>query len=502
MAGTKRFALNVVMNWFAMAVGMVVPFFLTPFVVRSLGVTAYGIWILAVSMVSYLNVLDMGLGSAVIRFVTKAVVQGNPEEAKSAIGAALWVRCIIAVFVALLSVVLALAFPHIFKVPADLQRAGQITVLTCALGVAATLVSGVFGSVLSANHRYDVLSLISAIQTLGRAGGVIFLLRSGCGLVPLAYWDLTIVLLTGLARYLVAIEIFPLAQVGIARPQTELLKTIFSYSFTTFIVIIALQIIANTDNVVVGAFISAGMVAFYSIGSSLMSYSAQVAGAMSTTFLPLASGLEAGGKSEDLKRLLLRGTQATLGLALPISVALVLRGRTFIGLWMGPQYSQISGTVLQILAISQFFAIGDGTAATIIMAIDKHRPLAKWITFEAVLNLLFSLFLVKKIGIYGVAWGTSIAITFVHVVFWPRYIRNVLGVPIRVFMWHGLAKITLCSLPYALACALVDRHWHASNLAVFFSQTILTLPVYIICVSAVFHREARGLLTRWQSSQL
>ena len=55
MATRKRFALNIGMNWVSMAVGMVVPFFLTPFVVRHLGTDAYGVWILAVSTVSYLK---------------------------------------------------------------------------------------------------------------------------------------------------------------------------------------------------------------------------------------------------------------------------------------------------------------------------------------------------------------------------------------------------------------------------------------------------------------
>jgi O-antigen/teichoic acid export membrane protein len=498
MAGAKRFAFNVIMNWFAMAVGMVVPFFLTPFVVRSLGVTAYGIWILAVSTVSYLNVLDMGLGSAVIRFVSKAVAQDNQQEAKRAIGAALWFRFLISIAVAVLSVFFAIAFPHLFKIPSALQHAGQVTVLLCALGVAITLVSGVFGSVLSASHRYDVLSCISALQTLARAGGVILILRTGHGLVPLAYWEFAVALLGGLAKYGAAINILPVSRVGIARPESEILRAIFSYSFTTFVAIIAIQVITNTDNIVVGAFISPGMVAFYAIGGSLMAYSSQVATAVSTTFLPLASSLEAEGRSEDLQRLLLRGMQGTLAVALPISVALVIRGKTFIALWMGKQYSEISGTVIQILAISQFFGIADGVPASIVMAIDKHKPLARWVAFEAALNLGLTIVLVRTIGIYGVAWGTAIATVFVHVIFWPKYLRETLGIPKRRFLWEGWTQITLCAVPYAIVCAIADRYWRASNLFAFMAQIVVTLPVYAICVLAVFRGEAKAIYRKWE----
>ena len=490
------------MNWAAMAVSMVVPFFLTPFVIRSLGVTAYGIWILAVSTVSYLNVLDMGLRSAVIRFVSRAQAQDNPEEARATVGAALWVRVLISSGVAVLSIALALLFPHIFKIPSDLQKAAQITVLMCALGVAVTLISGVFGAVLAAIHRFDILSSISAVQTLARAAGVILILKSGYGLVQLAYWEVTVILLGGLATCGIALKIFPSCRVRIARPNMVILRRIWSYSFTTFIFIIAVQVITNTDNMVVGAFISVGTVAFYAIGGSLMGYSWQVVSSVSSTFTPMASNLEAGGKAEDLRRLLIRGTQGTLGIALPISLALILRGKTFIGLWMGPQYSQIAGTVLQILVISQFVGIADGTAASIMMAIDKHKPVAKSAVVEAVLNLSLSVILAKTIGVYGVAWGTSISMAIVHIVFWPRYVRKILGVPIRTFLWEGWFKMTVCSLPYAAICAVTDRYWHASNLIVFFAQITAILPVYGVCVMLVFRKEVRNLFLKWQASRL
>jgi len=502
MAGTKRFAFNVMMNWAAMAVSMVVPFFLTPFVVRHLGATAYGIWILAVSTVSYLNLLDFGLRSAVIRFVSKATAQNRADEATSAIGAALWFRLIIAAAVALLSLALAFAFPHFFKIPYDQQSAAQITVLVCALGVGITLVSGVFGAVLAAINRFDILSSVTMVQTIARAVGVITILASGHGLVTLAYWELTIVLLSGLITCALALRFYPPCRVRIERPDMAILRKIWAYSFTTFIFIIAVQVIVNTDNLVVGAFLSVSVVAFYSIGSSLIGYTAQVVGALSTTFTPLASGLEASGRSADLQRLLLRGTQATLALAMPISLALLFRGRTFIGLWMGPQYSQVSGTVLQILMISLFFAIADSTAGSIMMAIDKHKPVARWAVYEAIINLGLSLLLVKTIGIYGVALGTSIAMTLVHVLFWPKYVQTVLGIPVRTFLWEGWAKVPLCSLPYAVVCFLADKYWHAGNLALFFGQILITLPLYVLCLLAVFRNEARSLFEKWRSSRV
>ena len=349
---TKRFAFNVIMNWVAMAVGMVVPFFLTPIVVRTLGPTAYGVWILAVSTVAYLNLLDLGSAQRGHPFCLQGRRPGKSDEAKSAIAAALWFRLLIAGGVAVFSIALASVFPRLFNVPADLQRAAQITVLVCALGVAVTLVSGVFGAVLAAINRYDILSCVEVFRVVARATGVILILKNGGGLIAFAFCEFAVIFISGLGSCIDGPEDLSALQ-GPAWPSRR--------QDSSNDLVVQLCDVHHHDrwtghlqhrNLVVGSFLSVGLVSFYSIGGSLMFYSSQVVTALSTTFIPLASGLDASGRKERPAKLLLRGTQATLALVLPIGLTLLLRGKTFIGLWMGRQYSEVSGTVLQILLIT------------------------------------------------------------------------------------------------------------------------------------------------------
>lgn len=482
------------MNWAATAVNMIIPFFLTPFVVHHLGRVQYGVWILAVSIVSYLALLDLGLRSAVVRFVSRAHGRGQPAESAASIQGALWMRLLIALTVVLLSFVLAAGTRHLFHIPQDLLHAARITVLLCGFGVASSLVSGVFGAVLTGIHRFDVLSSITMTQTTLRACGVLWLLLHGHGLVALAVWELAVILLAGLLTVLLALRLFPAARIRVGRPPNAVLRALWSYSATTFIFMIAVQVVINTDTLVIGAFLSVGMVTYYAIGSSLVNYSTQVASAVSSTFIPLASQLEGSSDPGALRDMLLRGTQAMLGLVLPIALTLFFRGRTFIDIWMGPQYGVISETVLRILMISLFFSMGDSTAGAIMMALDKHKPVARWAVYEAVLNLALSLALVKTIGLYGVAWGTSLSMAFTHLAFWPRYNAQVLGVPVRTYLWQGWGKISLAALPYAFFCVLTEHFWQAHTLVVFFAQVLAILPVYLVSVLILYRREARGLL--------
>src|ERR1700746_3820352 len=111
---------------------------------------------------------------------------------------------------------------------------------------------------------------------------------------------------------------------------------------------------------------------------------------MPTTFTPLASSFEAQGSYENLRRLVIHGTRAALLVSLPIQVALFFRGHTFIRLWMGEQYAQPSGTVMQILLLSVVFSSANTTSAGIVYGMEKHKRIALWATAEGAANLILS----------------------------------------------------------------------------------------------------------------
>ena len=86
---------------------------------------------------------------------------------------------------------------------------------------------------------------------------------------------------------------------------------------------------------------------------------------------------------------------------------------------MGDQYAQPSGTVMQILLISVVLGSANTTSAGIVYGMEKHKRLAFWAIGEAVANLVLSIILVQKIGIYGVAWGTAIPSIFIELLSGP-----------------------------------------------------------------------------------
>src|SRR6266852_6036678 len=219
MPRARRIAQNVLSNWLALVITTGVGFFLSPFVVHHLGNLTYGVWVIIMSLVSYMNLLDLGLRGAVTRFVSKGTAQQNHEESSRAVSGALWIRLWISLAIIAAGLLASAAFNHVFTIPSELQQTARIAVLITAVTVAINLWCGVFGGVLVALHRYDLTSTVAILQTCVRGAGIIWLLRSGHGILGLAIWDLCTSIAAHSALSFLCFKVYPQLKVVFSRPD-------------------------------------------------------------------------------------------------------------------------------------------------------------------------------------------------------------------------------------------------------------------------------------------
>jgi O-antigen/teichoic acid export membrane protein len=488
----RHIARNVLFNWIGTIVNTAVGFFLSPFILHRLGNVAYGVWVLAISVVAYLSLLDLGMQSSVLRFVSKGHTQKDHQSASEAISAALWVRLQISALVLLLSAGLAAIFPLVFKVPVELASDARKAILLIGVNAAISMSVGVIGGVLSALNRYDLQNCVSLTQSAVRVIGVVAVLRSGHGIVAIAICELIAALVSNFILVLIARRLYPELRLQLKKPKRETLKRIWAYSFYAFLNTVAVQLVYQTDNLVVGAFVSASAVTFYAIANSLCRYANQAVSSMGSTFVPAASTYEAAGDTASLLMLYKNGTRATLLVALPIVITFILRGPSFIGLWMGPQYAHSSGTVLIILSIALVFMFANRTAGSIAFGVEKHKTGALWGIGEGIANLTLSIVLVHWYGIYGVAIGTMIPSLFVHTVLWPRYVSNLVGLSSFDVLWKVWAPMFLSSIPFAVATYTIEMFLPARSLTIFIFQVFATLPIFFVAIGLIFRAYVRS----------
>ena len=71
-----------VLNYVVILLNTLVGLVYTPFMLRTLGQSEYGLYSLIASVIGYLTVLDLGFGNAIVVYTAKYRAQGKVEEEK------------------------------------------------------------------------------------------------------------------------------------------------------------------------------------------------------------------------------------------------------------------------------------------------------------------------------------------------------------------------------------------------------------------------------------
>ena len=67
----KTISKNIFSNYVGIAGAIIIAFMLSPFLVHSLGDTRYGVWSVVSALTGYMALLDLGVSSAMAKYVSK-----------------------------------------------------------------------------------------------------------------------------------------------------------------------------------------------------------------------------------------------------------------------------------------------------------------------------------------------------------------------------------------------------------------------------------------------
>ena len=448
---------SVLSNWFGLAANLIISFFMMPFVVHHLGNTFYGIWALMLQLTGYMGVVDVGLRSALVRFVSRLRAQNDQDGLNELISSTLRLYVGFALLcVAVGSVSAFFVLPHL-HVPLDLLPQARTALLLATLILASDFVFATFQGSLAGLSRWDLRNLISTGVLILRASMIVTVLLKGRGLVALAVVQLCASLVGhGFEIYFVR-RLLPGLRISWKSLRKKFLQPIFSHSAYSMLIGLGVGINYEIDAIVIAAFLPVREVTFYVIGFSLIKYLRDLINASSMIVAPLAGHLDAQGHTRGVSQLLTYGSKYTLLLGYLGCAALLCLGSDFIRVWMGDEYAVRSDKIVVILAVGLFFSLTENIGGHLLFGLGKHR-LNVWCTgAEALTNLTASILLVQHYGIYGVAAGTSLAALVVRGWFFPNAALKIFQVRWREYLGTSVLPTVVPTLAFA-AGVLSTRH--------------------------------------------
>jgi O-antigen/teichoic acid export membrane protein len=310
-----------------------------PLYVKLMGVEAYGLVGVFLTLQSIFVVLDLGIGATLCREVARLAAEGGDDalEQRDLVFTLQAVYWLIALTVGAMVFLLAPAIARQWVRPQSLP-VGEVTDCVKMMGAAMALqfpFAFYQGGLLGLQRQW-LLNAISASLTTLRTLGALLALRL-ISPVPEVFFASQIV--TGaVGTGAVAIALWrglPQPDAVGPRFRPELIRRVWRFSATYAANAVANLGLFQTDKIILSSLLPLEMFGYYALAKGVASGLYAVIIAVNGAIFPQFSGLVARGAEAELRRTYHRGCQVMSVLLMPVAITTAIFSREALMVWTG-----------------------------------------------------------------------------------------------------------------------------------------------------------------------
>lgn len=421
---------------------------LIPCQIAALGDQGYGLWTLTFSFLSLLSLLEGGMATAWMRFVSS---RPTPDSIQSGLTTALRLYLLVAGAGLL---VLALLTPFWANwAGVEAQTSLPLLWILGARQFYAIVPLTLF-KVLLFGLRYTIPA-----QAWGSCTQILYTLlawswlRHEGGILGLALLNLGVALIEHFGYLLMARRWLPGISLRPFHYRPELAQEFKVQALAGVVVQLASLILLKTDPLLVNALLPLQAVALYGVALKV----AENYLMFLKQFLPILTP-QLGAASQDpprLRYLILRASCWSTVPAMALALPIWLGGERFLELWVGSHY-QSAHFSLSILLLSSMLSLPQMVISSALAMSGRIAVNAKAALIAAVINPLASFFWAYFYGLPGIALGTLTATLIVDLLIVFRVGCQIFEISLlRWFRIFGLAHAPglLLALPFWILLA-------------------------------------------------
>ena len=415
MNKNKQLAVNLTAQIVGFVVNFGIGFFLSPFIVRTVGSEAYGFVSLGNNFVSYAALLSGALNSMASRFVTINYVKNDYKKASSYFSSVFFSNIILAIVFTIPATFIVIFLEKIINVSPNLVSDVKLLWFFIFLNFLITIVGSVFSVATFATNKLYLSSIRSIISQIIRAT----ILFTSFSLFPNYIWYIGIasviqniyVVITNISY---TKKLVP--QLKIKRNSFDFgkIKELLSSGVWNSISSLGSTLLESLDLLIANLFIGSKEMGVLSVSKTVPSMISSLIGTMVGIFMPsLTFDFAKDDKQSMISNIKVAMKITGLFTCVPISV-LVIFGDSFYSLWQ-PTLDSKTLQILSILTVSGFMISGVINVIFNIFTVTNNVKFPAIIqVLTGITNTLTVLLLVNitDLGIYAVA-GVSSALSIV-----------------------------------------------------------------------------------------
>lgn len=446
------------LNYVVIILNMLVGLLYTPYMLRMMGQSEYGLYSLVASVISYLTVLDLGLGNAIVRYTAKFRAEGKTTEQYEMFGMFLVLYIIIGVVAFIAGLGLYFNVDTLFGATMTVEELdkARIMMLFLIFNLAVTFPMSIFGSIITAYERFVFPKVVNIGRVILNTVIMICLLEMGYKAVAMVILQtvfnlLTLVINFFYCKYKLQIKIF------FRNFQWGFLKEVAVYSFWIFLNVIMDRIYWSTGQFVLGAFVGTAAVAVFAVAIQLEHIYMQFSTAIAGVFLPKVTGMVARNDNrKDISNLFIRTGRIQYIVIALILTGFIVFGRDFINLWAGADYDS-AYLITLLFFVSLSIPMIQNLGITILQARNQMKFRSLLYIGIASVSLVFQIVLAKQYGGLGCAISIAGALLVGQGLIMNVYYHKKQGLDIFAF-WLEIIKMSIVPVATGIGAILLLRN--------------------------------------------
>ena len=479
MSRAHRTARNSLYSFAGFAYATILTIAVTPIVVHRIGAEAYGVLALTGTFAGFLGLLNIGLGTTLLRFLADRFAKDEQVEANEIFGTSLiFYSAIGLIGMTIAAIVGAALTSSLFNLSAATVPAARFAFIVGGFGFLLVMISKPFAILLFSLQRYDIQARIGIILGTVSAAGSIGLVLAGYRLYALVLLQLGIDAAALIGYVLIGRRLLPLITLR-PRWNPQILRRMLSFSAFLFVASVSAFVLAEFDRVLIGALASVALLSFYVIPLSVATRITSAITTIASVVVPASTELFAREDLARARQLYIRATRVVAVFLLALSIPTLVFAHKLLLYWIGPEFAAKSDNVLRLLVLTFVLSALAVVPYNTLIGAGNPRVPAYFNAAMALINVALVAILIPPYGITGAAVAYLVsAVPFLGMIRFTE--RRVLHLERSPWPALGLRLVVPVALEVGAAYAL-------RPLATDLATIILTMLASIAVVPASYY---------------
>ncbi len=398
----KSIAKNTIYNLLGYGVPLIFALVLIPPLIKGLGQERFGILSLAWIIIGYFSLFDFGIG----RTLTKIIAEKIGTEQIDQIPSVFWTSLILMLSISFIGTIIIIFFvPTIvykfLNISGSLQKETLNTFYILAISIPIVTTTAGIRGVLEAYQKFGTINIIRSILGVFSFLGPLLCLIFTKSLFWIVLFLIFIRILVWVLYFNECLKLNSKLKSKLSF-ESNLIKPILKLSGWMTVSNIIVPIIVYLDRFLIGAFVSASAIAYYTTPYEAVTKLLLIPGAVIGVLFPVFSASYLNNP-HFTKKLSLRAVKYIFIIIFPMVLLIITFANEGMSFWLGKKFAENSSLILQLLAAGVLFNSIAYIPFTFLQGIGKPDITAKVNLVELPLYIFAMWFAIKHAGINGAA---------------------------------------------------------------------------------------------------